>query len=66
MYVDKLKCVVCEKETKFSIKTKLNEINGVKYSVIQKNGDNTFKCEIDIKCEHCGITQRIYRDIEFR
>ena len=66
MYVDKLKCIVCEKETKFSIKTNFNEINGVKYSITQKNCDNTFKCEIDVECEYCEITQRTYRDISFK
>ena len=66
MYIDILKCIVCGKETKFSIKTKFTEASGMDYSIVNNNNDKTFRCEIDIICEHCEATQRIFRDIEFK
>ena len=55
-----------EKDKIFIIRTKINKSYGENYVIIEKNIDGTFKCEIDIKCEHCGVRQRIYRDIDFK
>ena len=44
MYIDILKCIVCGKETKFSIKTKFTEASGMDYSIVNNNNDKTFRC----------------------
>ena len=66
MYKGVNKCVVCEKDKVFIIRTKINESYKENYVILEKNNDGTFKCEITIKCEHCRARQRLYRDVDFR
>lgn len=64
MYKYESKCIVCGEENVIQLRTKENEPNMSDYFVINKNDDNTYKCEVHAQCKKCKIKHRQIIDID--
>ena len=65
MYKDKYNCIVCGNISEFYVRNKKSEREESSYSIIEKNTDGTFKCEVVAKCSNCRALQKIFRNIKF-
>lgn len=65
MYKDNCICMVCGNISEFYVRNNRNEREESNYSIIEKNSDGTFKCEVIVKCSNCRLSQKIFRNINF-
>lgn len=63
MYKSEYSCIVCGSKIQCTVRTDKNESDEFDYSIIEKNNDNTFKCEVIAKCPNCKAKQKIFCNI---
>ena len=62
----KTECPVCGCKNEESVRDKNNLRDGgcINAVILNKVGDNTFNCNLDIQCNDCRLTYRVNTNLE--